>query len=464
MLSPTDWVARLVDHHGSPVATPHAKEYNFMGFRIRRRQIPAQPNDPASFDAFDPDVTELTPEFVENDPQGASLANLSRSLRLESGGRATGSDSTSSPEPSPLPAFYDIPSLNEELLNADDAGNSGAGAAPDALISPEPVHTSTTIAFSYSEAQQRRQTHQLHAFAAAAASFGGATGSSSSNSPISTMPLASIAQMSGPAQRISHPILAGKTVGIVGFTEEQRAELGRRLAAQYCSFLTLSHEEAEFRKGAAASCDLLIIEARDEWAAEDALYPANLFRVRKPALVIGNRDILSRVSSWTHGGVREPVTAPWETEDAIWRAAMMLSRAPVTKIRKGHRRNSQKRILIGDADTSVSALLSAFLTQEGMECHIADNGVATLSLAKTKEADAVIIDASMPGLDGFELLAAIKRDPSMQHVAVVMLTSRQSESDTLRAFGLGADDYLVKPFSPMEVAARIKRLLARAAA
>lgn len=448
MLSPTDWVARLVDHHGSPVATPHAKEYNFLGFRIRRRHIPANGDtEPAPFDSFDPDVTQLTPDFVENDPQGASLANLSRSLKMEAMDKPA--------EPVPAPAFYDIPSYNEDAL-PDTGAEAPNAPAPE----PEPVHTANTIAFSYSEAQQRQQTHQLHAFAAAAGSFGGSTRGSMHNTslaPVAQMPMAA-------AQRISHPILAGKTVGLVGFTEEQRAELGRRLAAQYCSFLTLSHEEAEFRKGAASSCDLLIIEARDEWAAEDALYPANLFRVRKPALVIGNRDILSRVSSWTHGGVREPVTAPWETEDAIWRAAMMLSRAPAAKIRRGHRRNQQKRVLIGDADTSVSALLSAFLTQEGMECHIAGDGVATLSLAKTKEADAVVIDASMPGLDGFELLAAIKRDPSMQHVAVVMLTSRQSESDTLRAFGLGADDYLVKPFSPMEVAARIKRLLARTAA
>lgn len=449
MLSPTDWVARLVDHHGSPVATPHAKEYNFLGFRIRRRHIPAQPDESTPFDSFDPDVTELTPEFVENDPQGASLANLSRSLKMES------IDKTA--DPTPPPSYYDIPSLNEDLL-----ADTGAEPAHEMVHGhePDPIHTANTIAFSYSEAQQRQQTQQLHAFAAAAGSFGGSTRGSMHNTS-----LAPLAQMPMPAaQRISHPILAGKTVGLVGFTEEQRAELGRRLAAQYCSFLTLSHEEAEFRKGAAASCDLLIIEARDEWAAEDALYPANLFRVRKPALLVGSREILSRVSSWTHGGVREPVTAPWETEDAIWRAAMMLSRTPATKIRKGHRRNQQKRVLIGDADTSVSALLSAFLTQEGMECHIAGDGVSTLSLAKTKEADAVIIDASMPGLDGFELLAAIKRDPSMQHVAVVMLTSRQSESDTLRAFGLGADDYLVKPFSPMEVAARIKRLLARVAA
>ncbi|BDC52385.1 hypothetical protein F183_A47000 [Bryobacterales bacterium F-183] len=448
MLSPTDWVARLVDHHGSPVATPHAKEYNFLGFRIRRRHIPSQQtSEPTSYDAYDSAaIPELTPEFVENEPQSASLANLSNSLRLES----------ADPAPmlaAPAPAYYDIPSINEELLTELDTQE----AAPQT----EALHTVSTIAFSYSEAQQRRQTQQLHAFAAAAASFG--TGTSNNGNPSSH--LAPVAQMPMPAaQRISHPILAGKTVGIVGFSEEQRAELGHRLAAQYCSFLTMSHEEAEFRKGAAASCDLLIIEARDEWAAEDALYPANLFRVRKPALLVGSREILSRVSSWTHGGVREPVTAPWETEDAIWRAAMLLSRTPAPKVRKGHRRNTTKRVLIGDADTSVSALLSAFLTQEGMECHVADNGVATLTLAKTKEADAVVIDASMPGLDGFELLAAIKRDPSMQHVAVVMLTSRQSEADTLRAFGLGADDYLVKPFSPMEVAARIKRLLARVAA
>ena len=72
-----------------------------------------------------------------------------------------------------------------------------------------------------------------------------------------------------------------------------------------------------------------------------------------------------------------------------------------------------------------------------------------------------ILEIGLPGLDGFQILAALKRDPDLAKVRVVFLTARQNEADILRAFGLGADDYITKPFSPMEVAARLKRILGR---
>jgi DNA-binding response OmpR family regulator len=62
-------------------------------------------------------------------------------------------------------------------------------------------------------------------------------------------------------------------------------------------------------------------------------------------------------------------------------------------------------------------------------------------------------------MDGFEVLAALKRDDATSDIPVVFLTSRQQETDIVRAFGLGVADYIVKPFSPMELAARVKRLI-----
>jgi DNA-binding response OmpR family regulator len=85
--------------------------------------------------------------------------------------------------------------------------------------------------------------------------------------------------------------------------------------------------------------------------------------------------------------------------------------------------------------------------------------VDTVALARAKQADAVIVDVSLPGLDGFQALAEIRRDRTLKNIAVILLTARQSEADVLRGFGLGADDYVTKPFSPMELAARLKRLL-----
>jgi DNA-binding response OmpR family regulator len=96
-----------------------------------------------------------------------------------------------------------------------------------------------------------------------------------------------------------------------------------------------------------------------------------------------------------------------------------------------------------------------------MECYVARNGEDALEMARGKQIDASILEVGLPGLDGFQILAALKRDPDMAKVRVMFLTARQSEADILRAFGLGADDYIIKPFSPMEVCARLKRLLGR---
>jgi DNA-binding response OmpR family regulator len=70
---------------------------------------------------------------------------------------------------------------------------------------------------------------------------------------------------------------------------------------------------------------------------------------------------------------------------------------------------------------------------------------------------AAVLDVNMPGMDGFEVLAAIRQ--ADLPLKVIMLTARQHERDVLRGFELGADDYVVKPFNPMELAARLKRFL-----
>jgi DNA-binding response OmpR family regulator len=72
---------------------------------------------------------------------------------------------------------------------------------------------------------------------------------------------------------------------------------------------------------------------------------------------------------------------------------------------------------------------------------------------------AAVLDVDMPGMDGYEVLAAIRREELP--VRVLLVTARQQESDVVRGFTLGADDYVVKPFSPMELVARLKRLLSQ---
>jgi CheY-like chemotaxis protein len=116
-------------------------------------------------------------------------------------------------------------------------------------------------------------------------------------------------------------------------------------------------------------------------------------------------------------------------------------------------------VLVADDDATVVALLSATLCHYGIDCQAASNGQDALDMARDTQPDALVLDVNMPRLDGFAVLAALRNDPTTAHLAVIMLSARQQETDVLRGFGLGADDYVVKPFNPMELAMRLKSML-----
>jgi DNA-binding response OmpR family regulator len=90
---------------------------------------------------------------------------------------------------------------------------------------------------------------------------------------------------------------------------------------------------------------------------------------------------------------------------------------------------------------------------------MAADGPSALLTIRRQHPHAVVLDVNMPEMDGYAVLAAIRREGTP--IRVLLLTARQQEGDVLRGFALGADDYVVKPFSPMELVARLKRLLSR---
>jgi len=94
-----------------------------------------------------------------------------------------------------------------------------------------------------------------------------------------------------------------------------------------------------------------------------------------------------------------------------------------------------------------------------MECFTASEGDHALQLIREQRADAAVLDVIMPNLDGFEVLAAVRNDSGARNLPVLLLSAMQQEADIVRAFGLGANDYVTKPFSPVEVVARLKRLV-----
>jgi CheY-like chemotaxis protein len=193
-----------------------------------------------------------------------------------------------------------------------------------------------------------------------------------------------------------------------------------------------------------------------------------LASLNKPTLLAGDAECLVQLDPKHSGILFDFVAPPFPAAEVVWRAANLLTRAsgsgepaPVAQDPPEQEDRKTVRVLIAEEDPATATLLETVLTSHGMECHVVRNGEDALEMARGKQIDVAILEVGLPGLDGFQILAALRRDPAMAKVRVMFLTARQSEADILRAFGLGADDYIIKPFSPMEVCARLKRLLGR---
>lgn len=117
------------------------------------------------------------------------------------------------------------------------------------------------------------------------------------------------------------------------------------------------------------------------------------------------------------------------------------------------------RVLIADDDAFLRELLVHKLSAAGYMVFTAEDGASALSQVRELQHDLVVLDGMMPVVDGFEVLRRMRSDPATAGVPVMMLTSLRGEEDIVGALKLGAADYLVKPFIPDELVARISRLL-----
>ncbi len=118
-----------------------------------------------------------------------------------------------------------------------------------------------------------------------------------------------------------------------------------------------------------------------------------------------------------------------------------------------------KTILLAEDDSVTAKLIAHRMRREGFEVVHYSNGQDAANGASEIEASLVILEAMMPGMDGFELLRQLRKTPAYSDVPILMLTSAGRERDIVRAFDLGASDYVTKPFSAAELVARAQRLL-----
>jgi DNA-binding response OmpR family regulator len=120
-----------------------------------------------------------------------------------------------------------------------------------------------------------------------------------------------------------------------------------------------------------------------------------------------------------------------------------------------------RRALVVEDDPDIVELVTLYLTRDGWTVDAVDDGRLALQRLRGGGFELVILDLQLPGVDGLTVCSEIRRDPALRGLAVVVITARGDEADRIVGLEIGADDYLVKPFSPRELAARVRALFRR---
>ncbi|MFP4472658.1 MAG: response regulator transcription factor [Candidatus Omnitrophota bacterium] len=122
---------------------------------------------------------------------------------------------------------------------------------------------------------------------------------------------------------------------------------------------------------------------------------------------------------------------------------------------------TKESILIVEDDKHIAKLIRYNLEKEGYDCSLVITGEDALETLETAPIDLIVLDVMLPKMDGFEVCKRIRQDKSVSHIPIIMLTARGEEVDRIVGLELGADDYMIKPFSPRELILRIKSILRR---
>ncbi|MEM6423857.1 MAG: response regulator transcription factor [Cyanobacteria bacterium P01_H01_bin.119] len=118
-------------------------------------------------------------------------------------------------------------------------------------------------------------------------------------------------------------------------------------------------------------------------------------------------------------------------------------------------------ILIVEDEFEIAQLIKLYLEKEGFTCHTCRDGKQALLMFQSLQPDLIVLDLMLPELDGLEVCARIRQQPGEKDPYILMLTAKGEEIDRIIGLSTGADDYLVKPFSPRELVARVRALLRR---
>ena len=248
--------------------------------------------------------------------------------------------------------------------------------------------------------------------------------------------------------------LSDVRIGLIHFSQEEADRI--RAAAHHATIQVAIEQLKDHSIEDQAGYDALII---NECAiSTSAALPSP--RLSVPAVFIGSRSSLESLSRLPVRGY-DFLIAPWDAEEILMRAYRLIAKAPQHQPGPDLPAVSAKRprVLIADDDPCIVATVFETLQQFEMDCDIARGGKQALLAATQCPPDAIILDVNMFDIDGFEVLNRLRRNLVTTSIPVLLLTARRQESDIARGFQLGANDYVVKPFKPIDLVKRVERMI-----
>ena len=206
--------------------------------------------------------------------------------------------------------------------------------------------------------------------------------------------------------------------------------------------------------------DACLINASAAGIGEQAPPIEIIARSRKAAVIVGTFEELVTRFATVVALNRDFIIRPYMPEELLLRASRVLRFVETAEVAlQTPVRNGNRRVLVADDDATSIVMISTILKHFNFECDIARNGEEALDIARKKRPDLVLMDVSMPHMDGFKTLTALRGDIATRNLPVIMVSGHRDEAEVVKGFSLGANDYVTKPFNSGELMARISRIL-----
>ena len=256
--------------------------------------------------------------------------------------------------------------------------------------------------------------------------------------------------------------LKAKRFALIGFQPEESNALRSAIDSANAFMHTVTPDPGRPALNSMAPFDASVINLSSP-AANVEGGPVSLLPIsRKPTIIIGDRDDILCHAFLLASSRHQFIVRPWTREDFYLRAFLVLRVGEGTLVEqptRGTMVRTEPTIIIADDDRTTVMMVQSILRSWKINCVVAENGKDAIALTRKLKPDALLLDVSMPDMDGFQVLGVLRGDPTTRAIPIMMLTAAQSESEIVRGFDLGVDDYLTKPFRAHELLARLKRLV-----